>query len=347
MDRRLYRRMLISMAVWIICMAIWMTGCTTSPTSTFSASSWGTDTTSKTAFEVISKSLTDQNARARTSAIEAVATARLLNFVPQVHLLMRDPVVPVRFSALVAMGDLQYTPAQPDCQQIFSEPREDANVKLAAAYALVRMGQTGYLEPLRQGLNDTQPSVRSNAAFLIGKAGDQESLERLHQILTAPDTDEQTSRQIIDSLAQLHDNRIYKTLWAQLISLFADDRIQGIRGMGYLGHNQAQKAIATKLNDDIPEVRLAAAEELAKFGDNQGEPVIMDILRHQLNEQTTGPQADDTDRVRLYVMASMAIGRINSEPARRYLPKLLHDPSPFVRIAAAEAVLLNHFQFRR
>ncbi len=187
--------------------------------------------------------MTDKNPRIRTSGIEAVASSRILNYTEQVHTLARDSVVPVRFAALVAMGDLQYRPAQSACQQIFQESQEDANVRLAAAYALVQMGQSAALPALRQGLTSMDPSLRSNAAFLLGKAGDRESIDTLHHILVTPDLDEQTTRQIIDTLAQLRDNRIYQTLWSRLISLYADDRIQGIRGMGQLGHNQAQKAI--------------------------------------------------------------------------------------------------------
>ena len=331
------------------CAVLWIGGCQSGHSSPFPDDPWNTDPTTKKAYSIISAGLTDKNPRVRTSAIEAIASARLLNYAAQLQYLLGDQqnqVVPVRFAALVALGDLQYRQAMGTCQQIYQVPQEDANVKLAAAYALVRMGQSGYLTVLRQGLTHTQPEVRSNAAFLIGKAGDREALDQLHHILVSPNLDEQTTRQIIDTIAQLRDNQIYQTLWSRLISLFADDRIQGIRGMGQLGHNQAQKAIQTMLNDDIPEVRLAAAEELARLGDLRGEAIVLDILKKQLNTRGSGRQSDDAERVRLHVMAALAIDALDTEATRRYLPKLLEDTSSFVRLAAARAVLRKQFQWQ-
>lgn len=328
---------------------LWIGGCQSSNPSPFPDDPWNTDPTTQKAYSIISTGLTDKNPRVRTSAIETIASSRLLNYAPQLLYLLRDrnQVTPMRFAVLVALGDLQYRQAMNTCQQIYQGPQENANIKLAAAYALVRVGQSGYLTVLRQGLTHTQPEIRSNAAFLIGKAGDQEALDQLHHILVSPDLDEQTTRQIIDTIAQLRDNRIYQTLWSRLISLFADDRIQGIRGMGQLGHNQAQKAIQTMLDDDIPEVRLAAAEELARLGDLRGEATVLEILKKQLNTRVSPHQSDDAERVRLHVMAALAIGALDTEATRRYLPKLMGDTSSFVRIAAARAVLRKQFQWQR
>jgi hypothetical protein len=50
------------------------------------------------------------------------------------------------------------------------------------------------------------------------------------------------------------------------------------------------------------------------------------------------PERSEADRIRIKVMAAMAIGEIGTESLARHLPALLDDRSTFVRIAAAKAV---------
>mgnify|MGYP001110137148 CR=1 FL=1 len=53
-------------------------------------------------------------------------------------------------------------------------------------------------------------------------------------------------------------------LWTRLISAYADDRVMGIRAMGALGTPEAKNALTTMLDDPVPEVRLAAAEQVGR-----------------------------------------------------------------------------------
>ena len=88
------------------------------------------------------------------------------------------------------------------------------------------------------------------------------------------------------------------------------------------------------LDDNVVEVRLAAAEQLGKtFKDPVGEPVVLDVLKKNL---TAGfePQARD----RINIRTILAIGRIGTPSLTAYLPNFLKDPSKNVRMAAAMAV---------
>jgi HEAT repeat protein len=131
----------------------------------------------------------------------------------------------------------------------------------------------------------------------------------------------------------LGDERIFPKLWAMLISTYADDRIMGIRAMGALATVQARNALITMLDDDIVEVRLAAAEQLGMLNSSAGELEVLDVFTKNL---TAGLDRNGLERVN--VLTALAIGRIGTPKLTNFLPQLLKNQSKFVRIAAAKAV---------
>ena len=85
------------------------------------------------------------------------------------------------------------------------------------------------------------------------------------------------------------------------------------------------------LTDDVAEVRLAAAEQLARLGDKRGEEEIYSYLQTQpdLNQ---GGMANS--------MAIMAIGRLDSTRLNPWLARAIRSQSNYLRIVAAKSVLL-------
>jgi HEAT repeat protein len=131
----------------------------------------------------------------------------------------------------------------------------------------------------------------------------------------------------------LGDEKIFPKLWSMLISAYADDRVTGIRAMGALGTEEAKNALIGKLDDDILEVRLVAAEQLGVFRNPIGEPKVLEVFEKKLT-RTLDKQASE----RTYVLTALAIGQIRTPGLRKFLPQLLENESKFVRIAAAKAV---------
>ncbi|MCF7974223.1 MAG: HEAT repeat domain-containing protein [Phycisphaerae bacterium] len=283
------------------------------------------------ASQVIYNGLNDAEPIIRSNAVEVVGSTRLMPLMPRVVQLFRDPVVPVRFQALIAAGDMRYTMAMQDVQQIYMEPQEDINVRMAAAYALVQMGSRQQADFYMQQIKNPDPTIRANAALLIGKGGQRSGLPLLEWAINDPQSDERVRLQALESLAMLQSPSAYEKIWTRLISAFADDRITGIRAMAYLGNNQAISAIATMLDDEVPEVRLAAAEQLGKLNVAAGEKEVMDVLEKPVS-------GDMATQMRLKIMSAMAIGEIDSEPLAKHLPRLLKDPSTIVQLAAAKAI---------
>jgi hypothetical protein len=118
-----------------------------------------------------------------------------------------------------------------------------------------------------------------------------------------------------------------------LISVYADDRVCGIQAMGALGSAGAKDAVMTMLKDDLPEVRLVAAEQLGKMGKTEGENVVLVALTQDLQAAQ-----DQEGRERIRTLAALAIGQIKTAALKKYLLELIKNESQVVRLAAAKAV---------
>jgi len=282
------------------------------------------------ATKIIREALADENPLIRINAIEVVAATRRAVLIPKVQRLLRDESVPVGFAAALAMGDLEYSLAKSKVAQLLKD--EDENIRIAAIYAMSRLGSTDSFELLRKAIVSSDQTVRANAALLLGKSGDKSSLKFLYWALRHKDSDDKVRFNAVEAIARLGDERIYPKLWTMLISAYHDDRVFGIGAMGALGTIKAKNALITMLDDDVLEVRLAAAEQLGMLGYSTGEPVVLDIFTKNL---TAGLNKEDTERIN--VRTALAIGQIGTARLKKFLPQMLKDKSKFVRIAAAKA----------
>ena len=291
------------------------------------------DTLMPYATRIIQDALIDPDPLIRANAVEVVAKTKQVRLMPKVQRLMNDQFVPVRFSAAVAVGDFEYVLGQNSVAELLKDQNE--NVRLAAIYALGKLGHTDGVAQIRKAITTSDQIVRANAALLLGKSGDTSTLtlQALWWTLRREDSSDKVRFQTAEALAMLGDERIYPKLWTMLISAYADDRVMGIKAMKELGTLQAKDAITTMLEDDVVEVRLAAAEQLGSRNDTKGEPVVIDVFTRGLN---TG--LDKQSQARMNVRLALAIGQIGSQSLTRFLPQLLKDDSQFVRLAAAMAV---------
>jgi HEAT repeat protein len=210
---------------------------------------------------------------------------------------------------------------------------QNESVRIAGAYAMYRLGKGEAYDTVLHAIAAADPTVRANAALLLGKAGNKAALRYLWWVLGRDDYKIQL--QAAESIAMLGDQRVLEKSWATALSAYADDRVMGIRALGALGTAKAKDILLTKLDDDILEVRLVAAEQLGLLGDNTGEAEVRDVFTKSL---TSGLRGAELERVR--VLTALAVGRICTPSLGRMLPQLLKDESQAVRIAAAKAVFL-------
>ncbi|MCE5185745.1 MAG: HEAT repeat domain-containing protein [Planctomycetaceae bacterium] len=282
------------------------------------------------AIATLQSGLKDKNAYLRSNAIEAVVVTGHKELLPQITALTKDRTAAVRFAAAAAIGDLKCVTCEPQVRGLLSD--ESESVRMAAAYALVKLDQNRYADLIRGGLTSADSTARANAALLLGKLGNREDLPRLYEALYDADSNDKVRMQVVESIARLGDESMYRSkLWALQISKFADDRVMGIRGMGALNTGESRNAITTMLTDDIPEVRLAAAEQLARLGDKRGEEEVFNYLQTQ-TDLNQGNMANS--------MAIMAIGNMDSPRLYHWLPLAFKSQSSYLRIIAAQSVLL-------
>lgn len=298
--------------------------------SSSALSSVAVQTLKPRAMEILRSSLKDENPYLRAPAVEVVVQTGQKEMMSEITQRMDDSTVAVRFAAIVAAGDMQCF----GCEQAVRKhlTSEDENIRLAAAYSLYKLNDVSSHAVLRQGLNHADSTVRANAALLLGKLGNKENIPLLYGLLKDQTADDKVRIQAVESIARLKDVRIYRgKLWALMISEYADDRVMGILGMAELGTVDAKNAIATMLTDDVPEIRLIAAEQLGRLGDTSGH----DEIAGYLDKLATLNQSDFGT-----VTAVRAIGRIGTPELIAYLPKALNSDSAIVRLTAAQSVLL-------
>lgn len=319
--------------MFVLFVAVMMNGCenqTSAPAAPSAAPISLSRSLKPRAVEILRESLRHENPYIRNHAIEVAADTQQKDMMAEIIRLGDDPAVAIRFAAVTAAGDMLCVGCEQDVRKHLRD--EDENVRLAAAYSLVKLNYPEFHESLRQAVNHEDQTVRANAVLLIGKAGNRDDLEILYKIIRDDRADEKVKLQAIDSIARLKDTRLYRSkLWALLISKYADDRVMGIRGMGALGTIDAKNAIITMLGDDIPEVRLCAAEQLGRLGDKTGRDEVAGYLAK--NSDLNQPDMAT-------LLAVMAIGRIGTPDLAAYLPKALNSRSEMVRLSGAQSVLL-------
>ena len=317
----------------VITCALFVFGCNKSSQGTYGHPGGGSiDELVPEATRIIQEGLSDADPRIRVNAIEVVTDTKRIKLMPKVQRLLKDDFVPVRFLAALAVGDLAYSLAESSVKQLLKD--KDENVRIAADYAMSKLGAGSGFELVRKTIASSDQTVRANAAFLLGKSGDKSSLKWLWWTLQNKDSDYKARFNAAEAIARLGDERIDEKLLAMLISTYADDRVMGIKAMGALGTEKAKNFLITKLDDDVLEVRLAAAEQLGMLGETTGEAEVLKVFMKNL---TAGLDKEELERVN--TLTALAIGQIGTASVTKFLPQLLKNESKFVRIAAAKAVL--------
>jgi len=293
---------------------------------------WAPVNLNSQAMRIIREGLRDSDVQLRVNSVEVVGATKRIELMDEVAALLKDDFVPVRFAAALAVGDCEYHPAKNAVKQLL-EKAPDEDSKIAAAYAMGKLGSAEGFRVVREAIGSRNQKLRAGAAFLLGKSGDKRALTVLYRALEDKNSDDKVRFQAVGAIARLGDERIYSKIWAMLISAYNDDRILGVEAMGLLGTESAKNALITMLDDKVFEVRLAAAEQLGMLGFTTGEPEVMDVftkkLTHGLNKK---------DKERIYIRTALAIGQIGTPALVRFLPQLLKNESKLVRIAAAKAV---------
>jgi HEAT repeat protein len=286
--------------------------------------------------KIVLDELKNPNISIRDNVIEVIASSQKIEMMPKVAAFLDDSAVRVRFTAAMAIGDMQYSQSVSKLKKLLKDP--DLNVAAAVCYALYRLGGGEiYLKSLEDYALVKDPIVQANVAMLLGKLKSQRSLPILYKLKDNPTSSDSVTYNATEAIARIGDEKIYARIWTLLISVYVDDRCMGVQAMGALGSEKGKNAILTMLDDDDPQVRLIAAGQLGELGDKSGQSVVLEYMN---NPSQQVEKSVSERRNMLNVLAALAIGQIDTEPLTAHLPKFLKNESPLVRLAASKSVFI-------
>jgi HEAT repeat protein len=203
-NRHKRKAALICQLLLVACSAVFIAGCQGSTRSLLDDGRLPkVDSLEREAVQIIQGALADPDAVARVNAIEVVATTGRIELMSGVQRLLQDQIVPARFAAALAVGDLQYAPAQRSLYPLLKD--RDSNVIIAASYAMGRLGATQYLQVIREAIESKDQEVRANAAFLLGKIGDRGALRILKRAQEDEYSSDKVRFQAMEARARLGD----------------------------------------------------------------------------------------------------------------------------------------------
>ena len=214
--------------------------------------------------EVLDASLASGDSVMRSHALEVLALRGGLAGPAQIRRAFGDRVAAVRFAAAVAAGDMKDAAARAGLEKLLYD--EDDLVKMAAGYALERLGDNRFGRWYDHALVDEDERLRSQACLFLGKLGKtpmrRDSVEVLWRVLRRRGQSASVRLEAAEALARLGDERILKPLIEYASSAFADDRLRAIAGLEAMGGADAEAMLAVLVDDEQPAVQLGAIRAL-------------------------------------------------------------------------------------
>ncbi len=276
-------------------------------------------------------SLTSGDEFARTHALESLKDIDLPDTDQRVVTALRDSSFLVRKAAAFAAGEMRVRDALPHLAPLLinvssanaADATNGEQVRLAAIFALHRLGDFSHTHDLEQTAIDPRPPVRGDTAFVLGMLGEPTAIPILEEMLRH-DADGNVRLQAAEALWRLGSEKGEDALVAATISAYASDQAIALLGLAQPRDARILGNIEGFLTADYPEVALIAARAAGMLGSDQGYGVAR-----------IGAESRDPRQRALAALAFGAIGRTDAQPM---LARLLRDDQPDVRLAAADAV---------
>ncbi len=296
--------------------------------------------------KVLFRGVADEDAITRGHAIEALDYTLGAEAAEEFLVGLSDSSPRVRFASAMAIGENEYVPAMAKLTAMAAGAETDKRVLCGVIYALYRLGDDSQMSRMAMLLEDPDPWVRANAAFIMGKSGDPSALQPLKNLIS----DEQNTNveiRIMESLAMLGDTSSAMSLEAYTTWQFVDDKIDAIRALARLGGERPrlQLEFLTHNTDQMPLVRVAAAGGLGRMGVFSQTGYNLCIMAVSQPRKVLCDWAEDhripgeADIRALQQMAAISLGWIGRPAAVDHLYPLLGDRNGSVRVAAAKSIL--------
>ncbi|MCE2653774.1 MAG: hypothetical protein LW650_09890 [Planctomycetaceae bacterium] len=245
----------------------------------------------------------------------------------------------VRSVSAMAAGKARLPKLMDACRGMLSDPLPF--VQASAILALGRNGEAVDPTPLAAMLRSPNPGIRAQAAFVLGELGNASALPLLKEaaVRPVPRADSASARvmylQLAEAMIKLGDEAAVNEVRAALYPTRPEDLELAALAAQIIGQVQDRQAISQlvyltafqdKSGNKYPaEVRLAAAASLARLGNERGS-----FIADEFAGSSLAP---------LRAQSALVYGATGQVDNLSKLAKMLQDPEPLVRIAAAAAVV--------
>lgn len=247
-----------------------------------------------------------------------------------------EPVV--HFAALLALGTLRDNEAIETVRRFADH--DDANLRVAAYYALHRMGDINHSAYLPEMLlTHESADVRRSAAMVFGMLGEPQAVKLLARAMK--DQDQPVRQEALESMARLGNREAVQQLTFSSSSGMGFQRVSAINTLGELKDPGLQDTFRYKLHEgEYLDTRLAAARALGLLGANEGFATALKALDFDSPQRGIANDPPRAQIRRVRQMAAIALGAIGDRRALPALQRRLNDQtSPWVQVVAADAIL--------
>ncbi len=314
------------------------TGCATTQNSPSNAPPVRSDLRSQSV-EVLRAGLKyEANPIVRVQSVEAIGSTESSDLLPWLRTALLDDQPAVRFAACVTLGTMRDKVSESKIRDLLRG--NDVNVKLAALYAIHRLGdsrRTGELSSYL--LQDKDVIARRHAAMLIGLIGDPSAIKLLAKAMR--DSDAGVRINVLASMARLGSKEAKQELVFMTTSGVGADETLAIQSLAESRDQTYLETYRYKLANAMhTETKLAAARALGMLGNDEGFEEAIKIIRTPPapRPDPKDPPADQALRVKQ--LAAGALGEIGKSDALPVLSAVLQqDKDPRVQVSAAQAVL--------
>ncbi len=231
----------------------------------------------------------------------------------------------IRWGAIEVLGNLQTEQALPALIEAAHHPEE--NTRQLAVTALGKIGHPDGIHAITAALNEADWQMRNTAVRALGRIGTEDVI--LPLLASMRDAHVQVRETAAQMLQTLRIPQASEILLTAVHGTDAWTRRHLARALGEIGDRRALPLLENlAVNDDDVQVRLSAAQALAKMGIARGETVILRTLNAPSAQTRT--------------LAAIALGNIGNPKA---ISPLLENDIPGKKNGAAPRQVSNEIVF--
>jgi HEAT repeat protein len=229
--------------------------------------------------------LKDTDDKVRSAACIAIAKFRdPSTFDDITNVLLDDPMIEVRQSAVRALGDTKHPAAIPFLMEALRDSfwwfeRGQAITDLLTA--IEKMGPA-VVEPLIEALGDKEGTVRKYAALVLGNLGDIRAIEELGMALY--DLHHEVGEEAAEALVKFGSKAV-DILIESLNHPEAAIREHAVVALGKIQDDRVAPVLIEMLQDPERTVKMQTMQALAKLRDQRAIPALQEIASNRADRE--------------------------------------------------------------